>query len=333
MSRAAAGDQEATMRIRWSAALTIAAITQAAVASTAAAQNETALRTAFEGRTITLRIDMPATSQGVDVFPQESMPVDFREVAQRLKDNGTAIKMGQPVMVTKVVVKKDHIEFQLGGGGYGTFGDWMTNGSNVSTVSTGETQEEKDLRAQIKNASGDEKKRLQRELDKQRSTRERENATAAAEAQQANIAREASIRTKRLEAGSRFNVRYKHGIPTEALTPDAVMKSLAQYADFTGIAGAPSTVASAPNTSAATPGGAKSVAPSAERAAAAVGISALKKGMSLADVEAALGPAATATEAKEGAMTVTKRTYRTDGTNVSASFVGGVLIDYSITPR
>ena len=61
------------------------------------------------------------------------------EVAQRLKDNGTALKMGSQVMVTKVLVKRNsHIEFQLGGGGYGTFGDWATNGANVSTVSAGD---------------------------------------------------------------------------------------------------------------------------------------------------------------------------------------------------
>ena len=86
-----------------------AAVAVAAMARGAAAQNEAALRAAFEGKTVAVRIDMPATSQGVSVYPQDAMPVNFREVAQRLKDNGTALKMGAQVMVTKVVVKKDHI--------------------------------------------------------------------------------------------------------------------------------------------------------------------------------------------------------------------------------
>jgi hypothetical protein len=55
--------------------------------------------------------------------------------------------------------------------------------------------------------------------------------------------------------------------------------------------------------------------------------------MTLAEVEALYGPAATASEAKDGSMTVAKRSYRTESAQVSASFVGGVLVDYAITPR
>ena len=32
-------------------------------------------------------------------------------------------------------------------------------------------------------------------------------------------------------------------------------------------------------------------------------------------------------------MTVTRRTYRPEGAQVTASFVAGVLVDYAITPR
>jgi hypothetical protein len=311
-----------------------AALALVAVTRGAAAQNEGALRAAFEGKTVTVRIDMPATSQGVNVYPQDAMPVNFREVAQRLKDNGTALKMGAQVMVTKVVVKKDHLEFQLGGGGYGTFGDWMTNGSDVGTSSTGETQYEKDLRHQIKNSSGDEKKRLERELSKVRSERERENSKAAAEAQQANMAREANLRVKRLDAGSRFNVHYRQGMPPEALTPEGVMKALAQYVDFPGASAhvAASHAAAPAPVQAASFTPAPNAAQAAPAAAPAGGVAALKKGLSLSDVESLLGPAATASEAKNGTMTIAKRTYRKDGLEVAASFVGGVLIDFAIKP-
>ena len=160
-----------------------AALALAAFARGASAQNEAALRAAFEGKTVAMRIDMPATSQGVDVHPLDAPPVDFREVAERLKDNGTAIRIGQRVMVTKVLVKKNsHIEFQLGGGGYGTFGDWATSGSSVSATGAGETAQERSLRESIKGASGDDKKRMERELWRLRSARERENGRAGAEA-------------------------------------------------------------------------------------------------------------------------------------------------------
>ena len=105
----------------------------ALLAHRAHAQNESALRQAFEGKVVTVRIDMPATSKGVDVYPLDPMAVDFREVAQRLKDNSTSLRIGQQVMVTKVLVKKNsHIEFQLGGGGYGTLGDNTSDGPGIN---------------------------------------------------------------------------------------------------------------------------------------------------------------------------------------------------------
>jgi hypothetical protein len=331
------------MRALLGVALALATISQSAVA-----QNEGALRAAFEGKTVTARIDLPATSQGVDVYPLDQPALNFRDVAQRLKDHGTAIRMGQPVMVTKVVVKKNsHIEFQLGGGGYGTFGDWATNGSNVSTVNAGETQAERTLRDSIKTVSDKgQRQRMQRELDALRSTRERENARTAAEAQQANIARETLLRAKRAESGSRFNLRFRQGIPPEQLTPDGVMRALAQYLDFG--AAAPTIAGAAVAPAGTTAGGApalpvaalRSEAPvaapavqGAMQAAAPGGISALKKGLTVEQVEALLGPAATAAEVKDGSLAVTKRTYKRDGMQVAARFVGGVMIDFTITPQ
>ena len=279
------------------------------------AQNEAILRQAFEGKVVAVRIDMPATQRGVDVYPLDAMPVDFREVAQRLKDNSTSLKIGQPVMVTKVVVKgKTHIEFQLGGGGYGTFGDNTSSGSDVDFVSQGETKAEKALRDSIKKATGPTKrKQFERELASLRAERERENARAEAEAKQAQSVIEANLRTKRAESGSRFNVRYRNGIPSDALTPDGLMRALAPYVDFGAASGA---------VSSGTPG--QSLAPPP---------TSVRKGLLLEEVESILGPAATASETKEGTLTVLKRSYRKDGQKISASFVNGVLIDFAITPQ
>lgn len=324
----------------------VALAAQAVLSQGAMAQNEAALRAAFEGKTLTVKVDMPATSKGIDVFPQESMPVNWREMANRMKEFGTALKPGQQVMITKVVVKKDsHIEFQLGGGGWGTFGDYMNSSSSVSADTESESKEERDLKARIKQAQGPtERKRLEKELANVRSERERENSKAKAEAAQANEAREANLRVKRAESGSRFNIRYKNGIPPYALTPQGVAEALAQYAE---IAGMPVVAASAASPGAsAVPAGANSLAPAnaapaaaaAPVAAAAIPVGsaqavlALKKGLTVAEVEALLGPAATANEVKEGTMQVMKRGYRADGKKISASFVGGVLIDYAITP-
>jgi len=281
-----------------------------ALAAPLQAQNEAMLRQAFEGKVVAVKIDMPATQQGVDVYPLEQIPVDFREVAQRLKDNSTALRIGQQVMVTKVVVKKNsHIEFQLGGGGYGTFGD--NTSTDVSVVNQSETKAEKALRDSIKHAPGPTKrKQFEKELASLREERERENARAQAEAKQAQSVMEANLRAKRAESGSRFNVRYRNGIPGDALTPDGLMRALAQYVDF----------GPAPEVAASGSGSGKAH-------------TSLRKGLLLDEVETLLGPAATASETKEGTLTVLKRTYRRDGQKISASFVNEVLIDFAITPQ
>lgn len=284
------------------------------------AQSEAVLRQAFEGKVVSVKIDMPATQRGVDVYPLDQMPVNFREVAERLKDNSTALKIGQQVMVTKVLVKgTSHIEFQLGGGGYGTFGD--NTSSSVSSVSQGETKAEKALRDSIKKAPGPTKrKQFEKELASLRGERERENSRAQAEAKQASSVMEANLRAKRAESGSRFNVRYRNGIPADALTPDGLMRTLAAYVDFG---------AGTPASGGAVTGGASQLAPSGGSRPQPT---TLRKGLWLEDVESLLGPAATATETKEGTLTVLKRTYRKDGQRIDASFVNGVLIDFAIKP-
>ena len=284
-----------------------------------AAQNEAALRQAFEGKLVSVKMAMPGTSRGVEVNPQQQAAVNFRQVADRIKDFGTALKIGDQVMVTKVVVKKDsHIEFQLGGGGFGTFGD-DAGSSFISADTESESTREKALKDSIKSAPGPtRRKQLEKELANARTARERENDKARAEAAQANAAREANLRVKREQGGSRFNIRYKDGIPPEALTPEGVMAALANYVDFAAT-GAKATAAAV-------------VAPSTA-AAGAGGLSQLKKGLSIREVETLLGPADTAGEEQQGSMTVMKRTYTMDGMKVTASFVSGVLIDFAITPK
>jgi hypothetical protein len=288
-------------------ALLVTMLALAVMAQQAAAQSEAALRRAFEGKTVTVRIDMPATSQGIDVNPLEADPVSFREVAQRLKEHGTAARIGQQMMISKVAVRDWYIEFHLGGGGYGTTNDLLNEESSVQVEQQGETREERRLRDLIRTTTDrEQRKRLERDLDDLRSRRERSNARARAEAQRANIAREASLREKRAVSGSRFNVRYRGGFPSDALTPEGVMRALAPYVDFNS--------GSAPGSS-------------------GVGVSGLRKGQSVAQVEALLGPAVTAVESRDGSRLVTKRTYHHDEMHILASFVSGVLVDFIITPR
>jgi hypothetical protein len=105
------------------------------------AQDEAHLRKALEGKRVTVKMDMPATQEGVDVFPGSSRPVNYDDVGKRMKKEGVAIKDGEAVRITKVKVKNDHVEIQLNGGGYGTFGDGLRGLSRNQAADSGTAQQ------------------------------------------------------------------------------------------------------------------------------------------------------------------------------------------------
>jgi hypothetical protein len=113
------------------------------VAVPAHAQDEARLRKALEGKRITLKMEMPATSQGVDVFPGTSRPVDYEKVGKRLKSEGIALKDGDAARITRVKVKGELIEVQLNGGGYGTFGDQFDDWATTEGADSGTAQQMK----------------------------------------------------------------------------------------------------------------------------------------------------------------------------------------------
>lgn len=282
-----------------------------------AAQTETALKEYFEGRTVSPKLAMPGTEDGIDVYPGSPRPLDYPKYASRLKKFGTAIKAGEPVTITKIKLKSDHIEFQLGGGGYGTFGDETS--SNVGTAQAPKTKREKDLEADLKREADPAKKRaMKEELDDLQADRERENARNRSAVAEAEEHRKQNIRQMRLEGGSRFNIRYRDQVSSEALTPQSVMAVLAQYVDFGQLR------ATEPATS--EPGATSPPVSSLPR-----GPGSLHKGMLLQEVDALLGPSSSGGERKEGSLKVVERVYSSPSGRVTAWFVEGVLIRYTIS--
>ena len=284
----------------------------AALTSRLAAQSEAALKEYFEGKTVTSKLALPGTEDGVDIYPGTARPLDYPKYANRLKSYGTAIRPGEPVTVTKIRVKSKHIEFQLGGGGYGTFGDETS--SNVSTQEAPKTKREKNLEAEVKRETDPVKKRaMNEELDDLKAERERENARNRSAVAEAEEHRKQNVRQRRLEGGSRFNIRYPAGVPAEALAPESIITALAQYLDFeTGSAGAPPSIP---------------LQPAAQSPRSGLP----RKGMLLQDDDALLGSAARSSERKEGTLRVQTREYATPDGRVTAEFVEGVLISYRIT--
>jgi hypothetical protein len=288
-----------------------------------AAQDETTLRRFFEGKNVVAKIDMPATSDGVDVYPDRGMPLEFPKLAARIKEAGIGVKQGQSIMITKVHVKNGLIEFQLGGGGYGTFSDGLTEAAAAPQAPLQfASKREKDLEASIKReTNATVKKGMQNELDDLRRQRNRDNALTTTMNAQTRQAQRANAQDAREHSGSRFNIRYPDGMATSAITPEGVMGVLSKYVTF-----------ASDDVGAAAPTAGSQAAPASNATPASGGIGALKKGLSLADVERLLGPASTATKETKGGLEVLVREYESGGQRVSASFVGGVLVDYSIKP-
>jgi hypothetical protein len=88
-----------------------------------AQSGQAALQSYFVGRQVRLKIDMPGTARGVDLRVDAGDPMDWKQYSSRLKESGPAIRSGDRATVTTIVVKKNLIEFQLDGGGFGTFWD------------------------------------------------------------------------------------------------------------------------------------------------------------------------------------------------------------------
>ncbi len=178
-----------------------------------------------------LKIDMPGTQQGVDLRFNKDNPMNWKEYSNRLKSNGVAIHKGDTARVTGFVVKDDRIEFQLDGGGFGTFFD--DSSTTVNPRSVDKSDYEKQLERDIANTTDDDKRRrLQRDLDRERARRQRQEADNQDAAMVASQIKSQKVADDRLRGGSRFNLRWPGSIPADQKNPDAVMKLLADYVSF-----------------------------------------------------------------------------------------------------
>ena len=271
-------------------------------------QTEDVLAQYFLGRTVTVKMDMPANKDGVDVYPGRQPDINYSDYSQRLKRYGISLHSGESAPVTKIKVKDKLVEFQLGGGGYGTAGD--ETDTSVSFTPTPKSGREKDLERDIKTVTDPQhKRRMRKELDDLRQHREREDARLQAAAAVAQEERRQRIYQRALQSGSRFNLRFPEGVVLEKLTPDAVMQALAPYVDFTA------------------PG------PPATPPVANTGPAGIHKGMLENEVDALLGRPVEVQRGKEGSLDVSRSTYEQGENAVEAVFVEGVLVRYTIRSK
>ena len=275
----------------------------------AIAQDEEALRPFFEGRRVRVTIDMPGTSDGVDVHADASRAIDFREHGQRLKQYGTAIHSGETATVTLVKVKKDLIEFQLAGGGFGTFGDDTSTSVYIPHVER--SNRERDLDRLIKEEEdGRRRHRLEDERDELRERRERENRRIDAERAAAESRKRELVAERRLSGGSRFNLRYEDAVPA-GIKPEEVMAALERYVDFS-----------------------RGGFPPRRREVPAVSQGTLpRKGMTRDEAEREFGPPVNATQRREGGLVITTLRFVRRDQEITADFVEDVLVRFSMSSR
>lgn len=197
-----------------------------------AEEPEDQLRRFFEGKQVVVKIDMPATKDGIDIQYAGPQPINFREYSNRIKNHGVSLRSGDRVMITTVKVKDNLIEFQLGGGGWGTLSDHGP--SMVTPRVAGKSSRERDLERDIRNETDSRRRRdMERELSRLRDRRERDDREERLRAEEINSARREEIRRLAANAGSRFNLRFQKGYLKERpATADLIQQALAEWVDF-----------------------------------------------------------------------------------------------------
>ena len=258
---------------------------------------------------------MPGTQQGVDLRFSKDNPMNWKEYSSRLKSTGAAIHKGDTARVTAVVVKNDRIEFQLDGGGFGTFLD--DSSTTVVPKTVDKSDYEKRLERDLASATDDDQRRkLQRDLDRERARRERQEADNRAAAQVASQIKAQKVASDRLRGGSRFNLRWQGAIPEDQKTPDAVMKLLADYVSF----------------DTAPPAAAPPAMQNTAGDAAIPATAQLKRGMKISEVTSLFGQGKQLSESVSGDGLKTQMIeYSSGDRRVDVTYVEGVVVRYSIS--
>jgi hypothetical protein len=272
----------------------------------------------FVGKEVVVKIDMPGTQQGVDLRFDKDNPMNWKEYSNRLKANGVSIRKGDTARVTGVVVKNDRIEFQLDGGGFGTFFD--DSSSTVNPQSVDKSNYEKQLERDIANSTDDDqRRRLQRDLDRERARRQRQEDDNRNAAQVASQIKAQKIADQRLQGGSRFNLRWNGNIPPDQKSPEAVMKLLSAYVSFDGggQAGAPPPPPPMQN------GASDGAIPATAQ---------LKRGMKMDEVTQLFGQGKQVSESVSGDGLKTQVVeYVSGDRRVDVTYVEGLVVRYSIS--
>jgi len=134
----------------------LATVLAASTTISAQAQDDTELRMkkALEGRTILVRMDMPAVENGVEmVFDEKEVSFDQANYNKLVKEYGIALKNGHKARITGVRISRKGIEIDLDGGGSPSR-DWIVGGLRlVDPVPVAKSDREMELERQVTSES------------------------------------------------------------------------------------------------------------------------------------------------------------------------------------
>lgn len=188
------------------------------LAAAVGGQTPSALEQHFQGRRVTVLVDMPGDDSGVDVYVREAAAGRADEHETRLAKYGVALRRGQAAAVTLVKVKGDHIEFQLDGGGFTN--RQLLGLPGYDSVHWGTTEEERRIRSSmIGTRDKERRRRLESEYDRVRRRRVRP-------------LREQMEREQRAQHGSRFNIRFASERAAAAVSVGEMTEILRPYVEL-----------------------------------------------------------------------------------------------------
>lgn len=197
------------------------------------AQDAEILKQILIGKTVTLKIEMPATDNGVDILADRGSIIKEKSYRKRLKNHGRAYRIDDSATITCVKVKKKRIEICLGGGGYKTL-DYLADTTNI-TFRVRKSRREKDVEKELKNTTDSERReKLNKQLDKLKDRRDRENRIRQQNAETEGRILQSTARQKALEAGSRLVIRFDERINSDDLDESKIISILENYLEFRG---------------------------------------------------------------------------------------------------
>lgn len=191
-----------------------------------------ALRQFFVGKSVTAKVDMPASFRGINVDPNRSTVSKEKETRMRLDRYGTAIKAGNVVQVTSVEIVNGKLSFQLAGGGAPDFDVHQQFGDEFSKIQP-TTFETRARQVVNNNPTSSIAETLRPAVKYEAHKREMEEAQNGADSRTRLQRAFLADRAARVKKGSRITIKTSKSI--DLITPDELMMQLNSFLDFSMI--------------------------------------------------------------------------------------------------